>query len=141
MLPPSVAERSHAVEQIGLRRSPRTVAGVTPQVGTKNQTRCRLLAEPGHGQRFNHDIRRHSRRDRPADNYQDFALPLEPDVLCPQSGQFHLLRSNPLGAPAAELAGIGRFPPLVQRLFDQARLPRHGSNALTRPRPPYRQFF
>lgn len=37
-------------------------------VGMMDQARPRLLAEPRHGQRINHDVCRHSGLDRPADD-------------------------------------------------------------------------
>jgi hypothetical protein len=39
------------------------------QVGVVHQSGCRALPEPGHGQRIGHDIRRHARLQRPANDF------------------------------------------------------------------------
>lgn len=38
-------------------------------VGVMQQLQCRVFAEPGHGQRIRHPVRRHARLQRPANDY------------------------------------------------------------------------
>ena len=46
------------------------MAGVlATSVGVVHQPRCRTLPELGHGQRVSHEVRRHARLERPANNF------------------------------------------------------------------------
>lgn len=44
---------------------------LAPAIRVMQQTRCRFAAEPRHGQRIDHEVRRHARLTRPA---HDFAI-------------------------------------------------------------------
>ena len=89
---PAVSFATHrAGHAVRLEFALKGMAGVlaTP-VGMMHQARCRSFAEPGHGQRIRHDIRRHARFLRPAD---DFAIEqiendgqIQPAFVRPQVG-------------------------------------------------------
>ena len=67
---PAVAFTAHrAVHAAGLELVLKDMAGVlAASVGVVHQSRYRTPPEPGHGQCIGHDIRRHARFQRPADN-------------------------------------------------------------------------
>ena len=83
------------------------VAGVlAAPVGVMHQPRGRLPAEPGHGQRIGHDVRRHARFQRPADDLAVEQIQhdgqVEPAFIGPQVGD--------VGRPDLIRCGRGEVP-------------------------------
>ena len=90
---PAVALAAHRTHHGVLQKPCRKgVAGILASpVRVMNQPRCGLPAEPRHGQRIDDDMRRHSRLDRPADNFAveqiEYERQVESTLTSPDVGQ------------------------------------------------------